>query len=280
MIKCIWITLIAAMLQLLACSNPAGYQNNTSEVAIIIKASAQPNSTYKITITAADMETIGPKNYSGGQTVELYVTPGNDRVFRIERYNQNSLLTDSCTTTHNIEDGKKNTITFELKPNNYLVSFDSRGGIPVPKSRTVKCGDTVENPDLIMKKIDPIYPDSGYKFEGWCHDSGCLNPWSFSNDKVTGTTTLYAQWKHVPSYIITYDGNGNCGGIPPLPQFKIQDDTTVKISSKGDLYRTNYHFVCWNDSSSGNGDNYYIDSIYRKNANITLYAKWVSDTTQ
>ncbi|MDR0565849.1 MAG: InlB B-repeat-containing protein, partial [Prevotellaceae bacterium] len=69
---------------------------------------------------------------------------------------------------------------------NYLVRFDANGGSPVPPQQVALAGDTVARPG------DP--GKQGYFFGGWCSDAGLTRPWSFSTDKVTGNTTLYARW--------------------------------------------------------------------------------------
>jgi uncharacterized protein (TIGR02145 family) len=108
--------LLSFALVMISCENPGSADaNRTTGGLVLIKvlARVQAVSTYTITITGSGMLQIGPLDYTGGQTVEIYVPVGTGRAFRLERYNQSSILTDTGTTVTDIGQGM-NTVTVAL----------------------------------------------------------------------------------------------------------------------------------------------------------------------
>ena len=57
---------------------------------------------------------------------------------------------------------------------------------------TVPAAETVYLGGLITEPAEPVR--TGYVFDGWYTEPECTNYWDFVNDKVTGNTTLYADW--------------------------------------------------------------------------------------
>lgn len=77
----------------------------------------------------------------------------------------------------------------------YDVTFDSQGGSLV-SAKTIKNGNTIEDlPESPTKE--------GYTFAGWYKESGCINVWNFSSDKVTSNVTIFAKWTAVTSTPVT-----------------------------------------------------------------------------
>ena len=89
----------------------------------------------------------------------------------------------------------------------YTVTFDAQGGSAVPQA-------SVTSGDKITKPADP--ERSGYIFGGWFKESGCVTPWDFDGDAVTGDVTLYAKWTRRSSGS-SGGGGGSSGGwyTPP-----------------------------------------------------------------
>ena len=72
----------------------------------------------------------------------------------------------------------------------YNVTFDSNNIVTVftPEQLTgFHLRQTISVPKSPVAK--------GYKFVGWYKDKECKELWNFSNNKITGDTTLYAKWK-------------------------------------------------------------------------------------
>ncbi len=121
---------------------------------------------------------------------------------------------------------------------------------------------------------------TAYAFSGWntaANGSGV--------DYATGATygtdaalTLYAKWIALPTYTVSYDGNGNTGGTVPSDQTKIEN-VALTLASQGTLVRTGYLFTGWNTSADGSGTTYAQTGSYVANAAVTLYAQWVLSYT-
>jgi uncharacterized repeat protein (TIGR02543 family) len=79
----------------------------------------------------------------------------------------------------------------------YTVTFNSQGGSSVA-SQSISCGDHVSQP------LSPTR--SCYTFGGWFKQAACTNPWNFSSDAVTGSTTLYAKWTVSPLQVTLDNG--------------------------------------------------------------------------
>lgn len=79
------------------------------------------------------------------------------------------------------------TATYSSSVNSYQVTFDTHGGSTV-NPQTVEYGGHVTQPDDPTKDATG---DAYYVFEGWDFD--------FTNDVVTGPTTINAQWYEVDS---------------------------------------------------------------------------------
>jgi uncharacterized repeat protein (TIGR02543 family) len=160
-------------------------------------------------------------------------------------------------------------------PGEYEVTYDgnSQDSGTAPADQT-KLHDT----PLLLSGNTGALVKAGYAFHGWntaADGSGdgydlVFSQYYYNNADVT----LYAWW--LPTFTVTYDGNGNDGGSPPADQEKIQD---VPLALAGDpgLTKTGYTLRGWNTSPDGYGVPYYFGSYYYDNAPITLYAWWEPD---
>ena len=86
--------------------------------------------------------------------------------------------------------------------------------------------------------------------------------------------TLYAKWKELSKYTITYNKNTTSTvSNMPANQTKTQG-ISIKLSSTVPS-RSGYTFQGWsvNSAQTGSGE-YSPGSTYSKDANITLYAVW------
>jgi len=74
-------------------------------------------------------------------------------------------------------------------------------------------------------------------------------------------------------YSITYFGNTNTDGIPPIDMniYTFDDNATIQSSQ---MVKQNYQFMRWNTLPNGKGISYYPETIILITNNLTLYAVW------
>ena len=78
------------------------------------------------------------------------------------------------------------TVTVSFKKISYKVTFDAKGGLPVPTEQHVLYKEKASAPIVPAKE--------GYDLEGWFNKDGDA-PWDFTVNEVTKDTNLYAKWK-------------------------------------------------------------------------------------
>jgi len=95
---------------------------------------------------------------------------------------------------------------------------------------------------------------------------------------TTGRVILYAQWQQtggVSRYTVTYNGNGNTGGVVPIdtnsPYIR---GSTVVVLSQGSLIRENYTFLGWATNPTADIPTYTVDSEFTIQTDTVLYAVW------
>ena len=78
-----------------------------------------------------------------------------------------------------------------------------------------------------------------------------------------------------PSYTITYDGNGNTGGNPPVDGNSYKEGDEVTLLSTATMTKTGYSHAGWNTKADGSGTSFTIGETVNMPANnILLYAQW------
>ncbi len=104
---------------------------------------------------------------------------------------------------------------------------------------------------------------------------------AFTGDWISpGTTPLTWTDKHValkklPTFTVTYDGNGNTSGSVPTDTGGYLSGATVTTkSNSGTLFIRNYTFAGWNTAADGTGTKYAVGDTFTITGNITLYAQW------
>ena len=125
---------------------------------------------------------------------------------------------------------------------------------------------------------------TGYSFTGWnTQTTGAGIGYAAGATFAMGTAnvTLYAQWTLIPTYAVTYDGNGNTAGAAPADNnhYTVGQSVTV-LGNTGNLSKTSYTFVGWNTQANGIGIGYAAGvSFVIGSGNVTLYAQWTADPT-
>ena len=154
----------------------------------------------------------------------------------------------------------------------YTVTFNANGatsGSP-PSSQTVYSGISITIPG------QGTLAYSGKIFGGWNTQAngGGTNYAVGATYTVTGNVTLYAKWQSTVQYTVTYSANG-ANGTAPTAQ-RVDPGTVITIPGEGSMSYSGKIFDGWNTQANGSGTNYMEGSSYTVNANISLYAKWVS----
>ncbi len=77
-------------------------------------------------------------------------------------------------------------------------------------------------------------------------------------------------------YTVTYDGNGQTGGSPPVDEetYEAGERVTV-LGDTGNLEKTYHNFGGWNTAADGSGTGYRTGTTFDiGSSNVTLYADW------
>ena len=117
---------------------------------------------------------------------------------------------------------------------------------------------------------------TGYTFNGWntaANGSGTsFAPAATIN--LSADTTLYAQWSLIPTYTLTYLGNGATSGSAPTAATGILSTATLAANS-GVLVKDGFTFVGWNTAADGTGSAYLQGAQVTLTSNLTVYAQWI-----
>ena len=162
------------------------------------------------------------------------------------------------------------TLYAQWKPNTYTVKFNANGGSGSMANQTMTYGVSTE-----LRKNG--FTRTGYTFSGWntkANGSGTAysNGRAVKNLAVSGTVTLYAQWKP-NTYTIKYSANGGTGTMSSQTATYNQA-ITLRTHT---FTRTGYTFSGWNTAANGSGT-VHTDGESVKNlalsGTVTLYAQW------
>ncbi|MDR0523312.1 MAG: leucine-rich repeat protein [Candidatus Methanoplasma sp.] len=139
----------------------------------------------------------------------------------------------------------------------YTVTFDTRGGSPLPQITGV---------DYNSRIVEPPAPSYGsLVFGGWYRDEACLRPWNFAADRVTGDVTLYAKWTPA-THTVEFDSNGGTpvGAIAGIAH-------GAAIAAPAQPTKTGHAFAGWYRDSSLSSAWSFSDPV---ESSMTLFAKW------
>ena len=127
--------------------------------------------------------------------------------------------------------------------------------------------------DYDLKNLQMTSPyGSGYAFAGWYLDSDCAVPVQWNNTRMPdGGMAVYAKWEPVQHTVTTRLTKG--GAVTGT--YQIYHGETVS-EPVGDPKRTGYEFIAWFYEEDGEEIAYdFSMPVYK---DMTLYAKWTSDT--
>lgn len=148
-----------------------------------------------------------------------------------------------------------------------------------PASVQVTTGTTA----IVAQPLYLEYP--GHQFTNWNDAAdGSGNSYLPGGMFLMGTAdvTLYAQWQevNVPTYQVTYFGNGNTAGDVPVDTNEYQSGQMATIANANTLTRTGYLFMGWNTNANGTGFNYLPSNLVTiGTSNLFLHAQWTPEPT-
>jgi uncharacterized repeat protein (TIGR02543 family) len=156
----------------------------------------------------------------------------------------------------------------------YIGNGSNGGNVPIDTTNYEQ-GATVMvqgNPGNLVR--------TGYSFTGWntaANGSGTTYTQGSTLLMGTANVSLYAMWTQVPTYTVTYYGNGNTGGTVPVDSTNyVQGQTVTVLGNTGNLVNTGYSFTGWNTAADGSGTTYTQGSTFLMGtANVSLYAMWM-----
>jgi uncharacterized repeat protein (TIGR02543 family) len=125
---------------------------------------------------------------------------------------------------------------------------------------------------------------AGYAFSGWntaTNGAGTAYAAGATFKVGSGNVVLYAKWSALPTYMVTYSGNGSTSGTVPVDGKKYITGAIVTVlGNSGSLVKTGYAFSGWNLATNGAGTAYAAGATFKVgSSNVTLYAKWTLLTT-
>ncbi|WEK54740.1 MAG: S-layer homology domain-containing protein [Candidatus Cohnella colombiensis] len=167
---------------------------------------------------------------------------------------------------------------FDLDANKYIVAYDANGNA-IDLSPTE--GNSGKEITFTYKGMDINYTGYGGTAESITITGATtvrlqIRVAAFANGTGTGT---YSYSDYVPSYKVTYNGNGSTGGTVPVDNgvYAVGAQVTVK-GNEGNLVNAGSQFVGWNDNALGNGTFYTANStLAMGSANVVLYAIWYNN---
>lgn len=116
---------------------------------------------------------------------------------------------------------------------------------------------------------------NGIGFVGWITDrpgTVNLNP-AIEQVKITNFSLISG----VANPTVTYDGNGNDGGVVPTDgSSPYAHSASVTVLDAGTMTRSGFNFVGWNTESDGSGISYSPSATFTIYDDTTLYAQWLS----
>jgi uncharacterized repeat protein (TIGR02543 family) len=89
----------------------------------------------------------------------------------------------------------------------------------------------------------------------------------------SANVTLYARWAALPTYTVTYNGNGGTGTVPSDTNNYLTGASVTVIANT--FSRSGYSFAGWYPAADGSGT-VYGATFTMGSANVTLYANWTA----
>jgi uncharacterized repeat protein (TIGR02543 family) len=143
----------------------------------------------------------------------------------------------------------------------YMVTFDTDGGDPVPSPVTITSG-------LSIGSLPPAPAKTGHTFDGWYTAANGGGDEFTAGTRVTGHMIVYAKWT-INQYKVTFDAAG--GNVSP-PPVTVNYNTPLDSKMPSNPAKTGHAFGGWYTATNGGGDPFTASTTVT--ADVTVYAKW------
>ncbi len=150
----------------------------------------------------------------------------------------------------------------------YRVMFKANGGT-LGSANTLFV--SVERGDCLGPDVPPEPTRANYVFTGWYLDNACTQKWDAVSSSVQKDMVVYAGWTEEVYYTVIFESNGG-SAVASQRIFNGEKAKNAVPERKG------YRFEGWYVNADFSGEAYSFDTAVT--ANITLYAKWSSETGQ
>jgi len=227
--------------------------------------------TYDITYIGAVTPHSNPATYTIETPSITLVAPAALTGYTWDGWYDNSNFTGSQVTTIPKGSFLNKTLYAKWTANQYTVSFDKQGGDGAADSITVTYGSTYG--------ALPTPTKTGHTFGGWwtAANGGGTEVISGTTVNITQAQTLYAKWTE-NTYAVTYlDGGGGAFSGEHTLGYPTTHTYGTATGLKG-ATKQGYLFGGWFVGSNCNGTALSSLSATDYTSNITLYAKWVTET--
>ena len=156
----------------------------------------------------------------------------------------------------------------------FKLTYDPNGGtgfVPVDSRRYAANKSIVVNGDNGLTR-------TGFIFNGWntaIDGSGTTYYAGQPLSVTTGDLIIYANW--LPTYTVTYVGNGSTSGAVPMDVSRYLRGAALNVSGNtGMLAKYGYAFAGWTTTADGSGTPHGAGDVLTIGAdNLVLYPKWI-----
>jgi len=155
----------------------------------------------------------------------------------------------------------------------FTLTYYANGGTGAPDPLT----NIPPNSVITLSLDEPVR--TGYRFMGWSQNQAATVPEYQPGDSFNignSNKDLYAVWKQIEYYTLTYNANGGNGA--PSPQTNIPDNTFINLSSTIPT-RQEIVFLGWATTETATAAEYQPgDQFNIGDSDKTLYAVWRAAT--
>ncbi len=159
----------------------------------------------------------------------------------------------------------------------HYLYYDANGGSGAPSTQS---HNTSSNTSYTFTISSTTPYRSGFEFQGWSTSSSATSasyqPGGTISVSANSYKTLYAVWKQVYNYSLSFNANGGSGAPSTVSESSTSTSLYLSIPTEVPT-RTNYEFLGWSESSTATSASYSAGSSVRLTSSSptkVLYAVW------